>query len=283
MTNLAARQAGQRGFALLVVLVAMLLLSAIGIFMLRSGDMDLRVAAGLRASAQAEAVADGLVFEAGFRLLEPDSPWPADGRPFTVRRLGASATLCIVNEAGKINPNLASPGLMRALFHAAGLDTDTAERLAAAVYDWRMAGAVGAPPGARSGGRRLATIAQLGLVPGVPPGLVARLRPYLTVLTDDQPDPRAAPPFVLAALQELVGGIDPVTMTDPGPPRTVTVFVDAVTADGGRFKRQAALRLGHSGEPLVTILTWSQTEREQCADTPNAPRAAAAGRGEHHL
>ena len=270
-----------RGFALLVVLAALMPIALLAVYIAASGQSDLRVAAALRGSAQAEAVADGIVYEAAFRLLDPAAPWPANGRAMMVRRLGARVTLCIVNEAGKINPNIANPGLMAALFHAVGVDTEQSDRLGAAVDAWRFAGRGGAPglvppPANAASGpppepRQFADVRELALVPGITPGLVRRLQPYLTVLTDDQPDPRAASPVVLATLEALLG-LDPATLTEPGRPRTVVIVAEAVVQTGERFVRRAGVRLGSAGEPMMRVLSWGQADQAACQAEP--PRLA---------
>ena len=81
---------------------------------------------------------------------------------------------------------------------------------------------------------------------GMTPELLRRLSPYLTVLTDEDPDPRSAGPVVLAALRALVGS-DPAALTTPTEPKTVTVTAAAQTRSGGRFIRRAAIKLGDAG------------------------------------
>src|SRR5215831_8873131 len=72
--------ARQRGFALLIVLWSMALLALIGTRITAAGRAGAQLATNLRASAIAEAAADGAVFEALFHFMDSsDGHWPVDG------------------------------------------------------------------------------------------------------------------------------------------------------------------------------------------------------------
>ncbi len=266
------RRRSERGFALLIVLWSVVLLTAITSGMTASGRSDVQLAANLRASAEAEAAADGAVYEAAYHLLSRDAAWTADGHPIATGRPGVAVRLCIVNEAGKINPNSANAGLMAALLRTIGVDATTSARLAAAIFDWRSAGDTPSPAGAKlaqyreaglpygPSGVAFTSVDELGLVLGMTPDLLQRLRPYLTVFTDADTDPRAASPVVLAALRTLVG-TDPTSLTIATAPNTVTVTAAAQTRSGGRFIRRATIRLGTgSDQQLLRILTWEEPD-----------------------
>ena len=247
------------------------LLASLAAGMTTSGRGDVLLAGNLRAAAGAEAAADGAVFEAGFHLLDPASPWAADGRPIAAARRGATVTVCIVNEAGKINPNTASPGLLAALLRVVGVEGAAADRLSLAVYDWRSGG-----DRSSMGGSKLAPYQEAGLAygpPGTPfteldglrsvvgmtPELFRRVAPYLTLWSDGEPDPHAASPVVLAALQSLIG-LDPRANTTPARPTAVAVTAVAQIGTGARFIRRAALRLTPADPAPVRVLTWEEAD-----------------------
>src|SRR5215472_14892165 len=68
------------GFALLTVLWALALLALLVGHLIAAGRTEARIAANVVASARAEAAADGAVYEAVFRLADPNGDnWSADG------------------------------------------------------------------------------------------------------------------------------------------------------------------------------------------------------------
>lgn len=68
-----------RGFALLIVLWAVVLLALLATRLMAAGRTELQLSANLRGAAEAEAAADGAVQEAMFHLLNPSDAWRADG------------------------------------------------------------------------------------------------------------------------------------------------------------------------------------------------------------
>ena len=258
---------GDRGFALLIVLWAVVLLALLATQLTAAGHTELQLAANLRGAAQAEAAADGAVQDAVFHLLDPSDPWPADGAERVVRVPGGRAALRIEDEAGKINPNTASPELLRALLRRAGAEGRAADGIAAAVVDWRFPGSQGQPGGAKDAQYRAAgreygpagapfrSVAELGAVLGMTPEVLARLAPNVSVLTDTDPDLSASPPLVRQAVQDLRGSRP--TTSRPRPLRTVAITARVTGDAGGRFGRRAVVRLGIAPkEPLFQVLTW---------------------------
>lgn len=260
--------ARERGFALLIVLWSVVLLSLLGTAITASGRTDIQLATNLRAAARAEAAADGAIYEAAFHLLDPASPWAADGRPHLVQNAAVAIEVRIEDEAGKINPNTATPELLRALLHAVDADARTSDELPVAIADWRFpssntrpgaakapeyraAGLPYAPPGAP-----FESLDELGAVLGMTPVLLGRLVPHLSIYNDRDPAPQMADPVVRQALREVYGPL-PDAAGRGAPLRTVTVVVSAQTAEGARFVRRATLRLGAGPKDApVQVLTW---------------------------
>jgi len=255
------------GFALLIVLWAVVLLALLATQLTAAGRTELQLAANLRSAAAAEAAADGAVEAAVFHLLDPSDPWTADGAERTLRVPGGLAVLRIEDEAGKVNPNVASPELLRALLRRAGADQRAADSIAAAIVDWRFPSAQGQPGGAKEPQYRAAgrdygpagapfhSVAELGAVLGMTPDLLARLAPNVSVLTDTDPDLAASPPLVRQAIQDLRGA-RPAT-SRRRPLRTVTIAARVAGDAGGQFMRRAVVKLGITPkEPLFQILTW---------------------------
>jgi general secretion pathway protein K len=291
--NRAHRRSG--GFALLVVLWFLVLLSAIGAYMMANARSQTALAHNILAAAHAEALADAAVAQAAFSLTDPDprNRWIQDGRPYTVRLAGGQATIRLFDETVKINPNLASPSLMAGLFRAVGVDSDAAATLALHVADWVR------PPDNSGGGDPASDLYQdsgrnyraphapvesldeLQLVLGMTPKILAAAAPYLTIFTDsDAPqNPKAASKIVQTAIATAasnpVAGQDtappgPAPGQAPAPPAApdgapaqaiiATIEAVAVGADGGTFARHAVIKIDPSKPKGYAVEDWRRAD-----------------------
>lgn len=250
------RQAAQRGFALLIVLWALVLITLVVTQLTAAGRRETQLAGNLRTQAQLEALADGQVHAAIFHLMDrsPDG-WRADGRMRAQDLPGAQAEIRITDEAGKVNPSNATPELLQAVLRGVGVDTATAGALAAAIVVWRTPSG-NREPGApqfdvyRAAGRPFGpsgapflSMEELGAVIGMTPDVLDRLVPHLTLFTDGDPKPAFADPVVRQALAASNGGRLPGDMVDDGQNG---VFAIAVTVSSGKdasFTRHAVVRL----------------------------------------
>jgi general secretion pathway protein K len=259
----------QAGFALLIVVWALVLLSFILAHVLSAGRSEVQLARNLRAAAEAEPVADAAVQNTIFHLLDT-SPrhWPLQGRHFLTLP-GGAADIVIENVAGKINPNTADEPLLDAALTVCGLSGTQVSQLAQAIMAWRApasgadslaagyqaAGLDYAPPGAP-----FETSDEIGLVLGMTPALRGCLLPHISVYQEnDTPSLSAADSFVVRALTLLAANtgaanvLSDASASDP----TVTITAMAVGRAGGRFTRRATIRLvaGRRGRPF-RILSW---------------------------
>ena len=206
------RARGERGFALLVVLWSLFLIALVLTQLLASGRTSTQLAMNMRSAAIGRAAADGAIAEAVFHLLGNGGAWTADGIEHELPIGAELVTVRVTSLAGKINPNLASTALLAGLFQAAGLASQQAQTLAAAVIAWRSpaanqsetearlaayrrAGLAYGPPG-----RPFADIAELGSVMGMTPSLLSTLAPELSLDQSDDPDPAVAAPIIKHAL-----------------------------------------------------------------------------------
>jgi general secretion pathway protein K len=253
-----------RGFALLIVLWAMVLLAFFVAELTLSGRSGVLLARNLRAAAVTEAAADAATNEAVFHLLAQNQQhWEADGGTHIVRLPQAVSAVLIQSEAGKVNPNSASPMLLGALLSEIGADTRTATTIAGAITTWRApsaqnastvaqyraAGYDYAPPGAR-----FQTLDEVGLVLGMTADLLQRLRPHLTLYHDGDPILQYADPVVQRAMGRLPAGT-----TFPIPARgEQVVSITATTRGpaGAYFVRHAIVRFTSRGDEPFQILTW---------------------------
>ncbi len=271
----AARFGRDRGFALLIVLWSLALLAMLGTQVTALGRGETLLASNLRAGARAEAAADGAFHEALFHVLD-SSPrrWLADGVPRSLPISGGIARIRVANEQAKVNPNSASAALLQSLMVVVGAEPAQAAAIAAAMLAWR-AGSLVAGQGAageaqyRAAGRAYGppatpfeSLDELGLVLGMTPDLLARLRPELSLYAGGTPDRTYASATVLRALAEptAVGDIgDEPSELDAAGVVSISVAVDL--AEGARFVRQGVVRLGGGpgGRPWL-VLDWTAPE-----------------------
>jgi general secretion pathway protein K len=259
----------RRGFALLVVLWTLVLLGLLVAHLTATGRSEARIAENYAANAQAEAEADGAVFESAFRVINND--WVSDGSLHELRLAHGVVRLKVLNEAGKINPNIATPELLASLLHVLGLEQEQANSLAAAIADWREPTDQPRPNGAKAPQYRAAgldhgppnapfeSLDELGRVLGMTPQILAALRPRLSLYTFTDPDPTLADPVVIQALRQLqaqTGQQSGIPASLPTGMQTMTVTAEAHSDRGGVFTRTAVIRVGPAFERGYQILAW---------------------------
>jgi general secretion pathway protein K len=259
----------QRGFALVIVLWSLVLLSLIVTQLMMGGRTETRIAANLAANAQAEAVADGAVMEAVFHLLDgPDRRWTADGAPHVLMQSRAQATVRAIPESGKINPNTASIELLTALLAACGAEANQASSIAAAILDWREPGNTPRPRGAKRQEYQAAgldyappnagfqSLDELQRVLGMTPDLFVRLKPHLSLFQSGEPNRSAADPLVAGILEKLSGNRAPQAAPSAQPVQTVSLIARSTTDNGGHFLRHALVQIGASIPGGYKVLVW---------------------------
>ena len=183
-------------------------------FSMRGGALAAR---NTMSAAQARAAADGAVERVAFELSRPrNSPdvWLPDGRvrTWTDGEIAINATA--VDEAARIDINLAADPLLKGLLeNVGGLDPDASERVLEAILDWRDADELRRPNGAEADDYRAAGLkyvptntrfeatGELQRVMGVTPGLMSRIAGSLTVYSRQRGiNPATAPRDSLLAL-----------------------------------------------------------------------------------
>ncbi len=283
-----------RGAALLLVLWLIVLLTG-----LVGGFALLARVEGL----QGRALTRGLVAENAARagveyaltrvaLGDPRVQWRADGRPYRWRFADAQVEVSLVDEDGKLDLNQADVPLLGALLRAVGVDQAQADRLAAAIADWRdtdqlsqpagggedpdYAGA-GLPYGAKDA--EFESVAELQQVLGFTPAIYARIEPHVTVFSGRaRPEPAFASAEVLDALgmngEEVVaqrrrwdpaagqpmpglGGSGPLSAGASG---TYSIDSRAQLADGRVAVLRVVVRAGGNAMPgmAYTALRWEE-------------------------
>ena len=120
------------------MLWALALIALLVTRVLASGRAELSLAANLSSAETAQAIADGTVYEAIFRVMARQ--WAADGELRRLRTGAEAAELQIVDLGGRINPNEVSRPVMQRLLVEVGATPAQADVVEAAMEDWRTPG-----------------------------------------------------------------------------------------------------------------------------------------------
>ena len=283
---MSAPRHAQRGVALLLVLWACTLLA----IMLGGYAMTARTE-GLQARYQFAQTQAHYAAEAGLsraiyglqdtRLAER---WLADGRPYTFRFDGFTVRVSAVDEGGKVDLNSASPLVLQGLFRAAGLRPDAAQKMAAAVVDWRgfdVSRQVGLDVYAANGYKPrhapFLSIEELQQVAGMTPALYREIAGAITIWSGrESPDPNTAQPLALAAIPGMTPERAAQVLaarknTRPGVAGlfagngvTHSIRAEATMADGTRAVLLATVRLQgvRPGAQPYAVLHWREGDRE---------------------
>jgi general secretion pathway protein K len=301
--------AAQRGIALIIALWITILLTVIAsgfAFSMRGEALAARNAISL---AQARSAADGAIERTAFELTRPRIPdaWTPDGQPHRWQDGDASIVVTAVDEAAKIDLNMAPEPLLRNLMIVVGgVDDSTAAHIVDAIGDWKDPDDLKRPNGAEEADYRAAglkycpanaqfeTVGELARVLGVTPDVYARLAPALTVYSR-QPGvnpatasrtvllalPNATPEAVDAFIEQRTAALAAKQPIPPFPPAQAfpsgpvpvwRIHAEATWVDGVTFAREAVLR--PSGDPQRPLITLAWLE------SPRAPAVVAAAPGE---
>jgi general secretion pathway protein K len=271
-SRLSATYRSSDGFALIIVLWTLVLIAFIVAHVTANGRTEVRIAGNMVADAVAEAADDGAIFAAIFNLLDPnpDQRWPLDGSLHELTVGGHRVVVQLRDEAGRINPNSASPELLEALLRVTGNDPESARQLTAAIGEWVGAAVAGAqqsaPPAAYRAagldygppGEPLETIDELGRVLGMTPAILAAIRPHLTLFGPAQPNPLNADPIVMAALSQTQAGsqIPAPANQAAETPVMVRVMATALGPGNARVQRSAIVRVGAALPGGYIVLAW---------------------------
>jgi general secretion pathway protein K len=237
----------QTGFALLIVLWTVGFLALLGTRIVSAGRSDTQLADNLKQDAVLTAAADGAVAEVMFRMLAAHDPeYRPDGGVHTLRIGPTPVLVRIDSESDRVNLNTASGVLLRALIIQAGGAPSVADRLAAAILDWRTSGTSPRQGGAKAAEYRAAGraygppgspfrhVEELADVLGMTPDLLARMAPHLTVLTDSDPDMSTRDPMVARALTDAAGVADIAPTQDRTIDQTFRINVTAFGSGAAR-------------------------------------------------
>jgi general secretion pathway protein K len=259
----------ERGFALLLVLWCMSLLSLLATQVTLAGHGEAHIAQSLRNQAQLRAAADGAVQEAIWHLLPgPKAHWTPDEPDYVLQEGPYAVSVRIVDDRGKLDVNFVSADLLTSLFVVLGADRQTAHSLGAAVYAWRggqlpeNTAAPGLPAGTIWGpsNQPFQRLDGLLVVPGMTQALYRLAAPHLVLAMDQGPLRRVADPVVTATL-DLDTREHNVSESDFDADRPMVVGIVArAERQGAVFVRRATVRITSGpdgGGAYYRVLEWS--------------------------
>ncbi len=256
---------GQQGFALVVVLWTVALLALLVSTLLADARTEAKLTLNRRGEAIAVAAADAAISATILDLLRPGQPTSA------IHRVGAvTVSVGLENLSGRLNPNIASTQMLRALLLQLGVSQQAADGLAAAIVDWRTPGLKASPHGAKAPayraaglpygppGRPFEHLGELAAVLGMTPALLAELMPHLTLWSITDPDPTTADAVVLDALR--TAGVPPVT-SGQDETQIIAISATATLPDAPLVLRRAVVRFGYSPDGRGwRVLAWDDGE-----------------------
>ena len=194
------------------------LLTAISLSLLWSGNMSYGLTRNDLEHARVNATVEAAVNRAVVALLDPrpERRWRTDGVAQSFEFDGAAIKVSIQDELGRIDLNQAEAATLVSLLQSAGLDFDSATRLADKILDWRTATSLKHLNGAKAQDYHAAgstyqprngpfqSVDELLLVRDMTPELFRRIEPALTVYSGRQfVDPQVAPREALRALPNM--------------------------------------------------------------------------------
>lgn len=196
-------RSGEQGIALLLVIWALALISAIAVAVTADGRSVRRVAQNLEHAAKERALVEGGIRWGVAQLLDghPDRRIPVDGRPQVIVIGTVKVEVAIEAETGKLDINTSPPVLLENLLVQSGAPPAEARRVVAAVEAHRGAGQ--AEPGRPRQPAFLETL-DLRRVTGLDEELYRQILPAITVYSGTaRLDAAVAPQQLLLAVPGL--------------------------------------------------------------------------------
>jgi general secretion pathway protein K len=245
----------ERGFVIVAVLWLVAALATLAMIFSAFLSNSARALALNDTALQAEALVSAGVELTAYQLrLAGDDARPAQGS-FQTRLNGADLAVSFVSEAARIDLNAAPKELLSGLLAVLGASAEDAGQYADRIVGWRT-GATQDSAGkedalylaaGRAYGPRQAPFAhvnELGLVLGLPPALVERALPFVTVFSGASGvDVLNAPPEVVAALPGMTPLVLKQFLNDRGSftndPKAIAAALGAAQAGATTEKSQA--------------------------------------------
>ena len=296
-------QTAERGFIVIAVLWILAALSALVLIYLTFVTNTAVVVAGNADRVQTEALIEAGVELAAFQLTSRTEAMRPTSGTFNARLGSGRLFVTFRSEAARIDLNTASKGLLAGLMVGLGATPSNAAGYADRIVGWRMPAGSGEDDSENSlyrvsGASYLPrhapypSVGELWLVRGIPPDIVERVLPFVTVFSNlAQVNVRDAAPQVLAGLpnmtperlQSLLSqrsdpALEPVALIGmAGEGATVAgsqayrVDVEVELLNGRRAAAEIVILLLETGDEPYRVLSW-----RNAADGSTLPQRAAS-------
>jgi general secretion pathway protein K len=278
-----ARPSSEQGFIIVAVLWLVAGLAALAMIFSVYLSNSARALAVNDTALQAQALVSAGVELTAYQLrLAGTDARPAQGS-FQTRLNGAELAVSFVTEAARVDLNSAPKELIAGLLSVLGAAEDGAKEYADRIIAWRTKSTPGTAGNEdalyRAAGRRysprqapFAHVNELGLVLGLPPALVERALPFVTVFSGASGvDVVTAPPEVIAALP----GMTPLTLKQflmnraesPNDPAAIAAELGAAKASATTQKSQAyriliRVRFANGRETVSEVVISLRSEED---------------------
>ncbi len=276
-------QKTQQGFALVIVIWILTLLSLMAGSFALTMRRDSSVTSALKNNAQAFALAESGFGMAKYMLQQanPDLRWLTNGAIYQILRPdGSEIRVKIVSEAGKIDINAADETLLSAVVKAVSGDLWVQQSLLNSILDWRDEDNEERPHGAEKkqyqdaglsyipSNKPFQSLEELQLVLGITPEIFDRIQPWLTIYSgQNQVNLQEATPEVAQIINNDLNDrqiSSPATQnqtpnnTQAASPnglgatnnenRTYTVAVEVFMPDGGSAALETVVKIQPQGQ-----------------------------------
>lgn len=284
-----ASRTGARGFIVIAVLWILAALSALVLIYLTYVTNTAVVIAGSADRLQTEALAGAGVELAALQLAgRPEAGRPTSGT-FNARVGAGRVFVTFRSEAARIDLNTASKGLLAGLMTGLGASPSDAALYADRILAWRAPTELGETDPENSFYRTSGSpyvprhapfpaSEELWLVRGIPPAIVERMLPFVTVFSNVATvNVLDAAPQVLAALPNITPESLQSVLTQRGDPaldprsligmaggegatlagsRAYRIAVDVELPGGRRSAAEVVILLLESGDEPYRVLSW---------------------------
>jgi general secretion pathway protein K len=264
----------EQGVVIVAVLWILMALSALAVIFSLYLSASAQALAVNDSELKTEALVSASLELTGYQLaLAGDKARPPRGS-FHFRMDDAEVVVNFTSEAGRIDLNYAPKEMLAGLFAGFGAKKEAANEDADRIIGWRTR----LTPGATNDEEALyhaaglsysprqalfAHVSELALVVGLPPALVDRALPFVTVFNGTSGvDPEIAAPEVLAALPDKGADQPKVGLSSDMPAATDAPATDATTAKSPCYRIEATVNFndGRSSASEVVIALGDKVE-----------------------
>jgi general secretion pathway protein K len=302
MTAIGARKSsGERGFVIVAVLWILAALSSLAMVFAAYLSASTRAIAVNETALQTEALISASLELTAYQLALADEHAKPPQGAFHFRMDDASVQVAFISEAARIDLNLAPKEMLAGLFTSLGARKDAAIEYADRVVGWRTRPVPGSAneeearynsAGYSPRQAPFTHVNELVLVVGLPPALVERALPFVTVFNGSPDvDPAIAAPEVIEAMPDKPAdkrnpfGDSAASLNGarPGAQPSDAAKKDASTAKSPCYRVETTIRFrnGRRNTSEVVIAMGDKVEPYRVLSWQDdvAPRNAVSFRG----